>query len=240
VNGAISSAATVTDNGTVNFAGNPTSSPAFTRTFSSLTIGNGGLGVVALSPSTIFPEILSPTTLTITGTGKLDLGNNELQTFAAASAIRTLIINGAIFTTHTGIGTALGYADQGAGQVEVRYTLLGDTNLDGKVDVTDLGNLASSYGAGSGAQWVQGDTNYDGKVDVTDLGNLASYYGGQLAAGSAAGTASDTAIMVAQGLATLAAEGQTSVPEPSGLTFAAVASLGIMRHRRRQRVSRLS
>jgi len=131
------------------------------------------------SSATNAAKLLVVPTLTIAGTGKLDLTNNELIVTAAASAIRGEIVAGHITSTAT--GGALGYMDIGNGQTEVRYTLLGDTNLDGKVDVTDLGNLASSYGAGGGATWVQGDTNYDGKVDVTDLGNLASNYGGTVA-----------------------------------------------------------
>jgi hypothetical protein len=52
----------------------------------------------------------------------------------------------------------------------------GDANLDGRVDVGDLGILAANYG-GSGKTWEQGDFNGDGKVDVGDLGILAAHYG---------------------------------------------------------------
>jgi len=117
-------------------------------------------------------------------------------------------------------------------QTEVRFTLLGDTNLDGKVDVTDLGNLASSYGAGSGAQWVQGDTNYDGKVDVTDLGNLASNYGGQLASGPSAGAAA----MVAGSLASVAAGANgAAVPEPASLGLIGVGAIALLGRRNRRK-----
>lgn len=61
------------------------------------------------------------------------------------------------------------------------FVLIGDTNHDRTVDVTDLGNMASNYGASTGATWTSGDTNYDGQVDVSDLGNLASNYGVTLA-----------------------------------------------------------
>jgi hypothetical protein len=53
----------------------------------------------------------------------------------------------------------------------------GDANVDGLVDVGDLGILAANYGTTSGALWSQGDFNGDGLVDVGDLGILAANYG---------------------------------------------------------------
>jgi hypothetical protein len=55
-------------------------------------------------------------------------------------------------------------------------TIPGDANLDGSVDVGDLGILAANYG-GTGKTWAQGDFNGDGAVDVGDLGILAANYG---------------------------------------------------------------
>ncbi|MBN2291128.1 MAG: CotH kinase family protein, partial [Pirellulales bacterium] len=61
--------------------------------------------------------------------------------------------------------------------VKIANLLLGDANLDGKVDVSDLGILASNYGTGSGFGWGDGDFTGDGQVDVSDLGILAAHYG---------------------------------------------------------------
>lgn len=58
----------------------------------------------------------------------------------------------------------------------LRYTLLGDANLDGDVDFSDLLSLAQSYG-GTGKRWDQGDTNYDAAVNFDDLLPLAQNYG---------------------------------------------------------------
>jgi hypothetical protein len=122
--------------------------------------------------------------LSVAGTGAgLDLKDNAVVFDFGAGTVQSFMSNGQIFSSATG-GGAVGYLSLDANQTEVRLTLLGDTNLDGKVDATDLGNLAGSYGVASGAIWVQGDTNYDGKVDVTDLGNLASNYGANLGGGS--------------------------------------------------------
>jgi hypothetical protein len=66
----------------------------------------------------------------------------------------------------------------------VAYPFMGDANLDGSVDVGDLGILAANYGESSGATWFEGDFNGDGEVDVGDLGILAANYGAGSAAGS--------------------------------------------------------
>ncbi len=54
---------------------------------------------------------------------------------------------------------------------------MGDFNLDGAVDVSDLGILATNYGTTNGMTWSDGDANGDGAVDVSDLGILATNYG---------------------------------------------------------------
>ncbi len=56
-------------------------------------------------------------------------------------------------------------------------TTPGDANLDGYVDVTDLGILATNYGTVGGALWGDADFTGDGNVNVSDLGILATYYG---------------------------------------------------------------
>jgi len=59
---------------------------------------------------------------------------------------------------------------------EVTY-IPGDADFDNKVDVVDLGILATNYGMTSWATWSKGDFNGDSKVDVVDLGILATNYG---------------------------------------------------------------
>jgi hypothetical protein len=82
--------------------------------------------------------------------------------------------------------TGLGYAEASSlgitsfdGQsvsgsnVLVRYTYLGDLNLDGVVNALDFNQLATNYGAANGKIWVQGDFNYDGLTNSTDFSPLA-------------------------------------------------------------------
>ncbi len=53
----------------------------------------------------------------------------------------------------------------------------GDANCDGNVDVSDLGILATNYGATGNLGWFDADFTADGLVDVSDLGILATNYG---------------------------------------------------------------
>jgi hypothetical protein len=69
--------------------------------------------------------------------------------------------------------SAIGSFAINPGDILLRYTLDGDADLSGSVDVADLGRLASNW-QGSGKVWSQGDSNYDSQIDVADLGALAS------------------------------------------------------------------
>jgi subtilisin family serine protease len=57
--------------------------------------------------------------------------------------------------------------------------LAGDIREDNKVDINDLGVLASAFGStpSSGSWNEAADLNCDGKVDITDLGLLSNNYG---------------------------------------------------------------
>ncbi len=97
----------------------------------------------------------------------------------------------------------------------------GDANLDGTVDVGDLGILAGNWGAESGVSWVDSDFTGDGTVDVGDLGVLAGHWGETQA--TALSTGSD-----GEGLANDA----SAVPEPL-LTASVVLGGGLLLRRRR-------
>lgn len=109
-----------------------------------------------------------------------------------------------------------------AGSHQIDFNLsdfaAGDADLDGDVDLSDLGALASHYGAMSGGTWSWGDFDYDGDVDLADLGSLASNYGsGQ------AQFASDWATL------------STSVPEPFPAASGLLSLAPLLRRRRRRR-----
>ena len=90
--------------------------------------------------------------------------------------------------------TGLGYADsasllgpnggsfRGINRVDgtatlVSYTLLGDANLDRRVNFPDLVALAQNYGKNPGTQvWARGDFNYDRSTSFADLVMLSQNY----------------------------------------------------------------
>lgn len=59
--------------------------------------------------------------------------------------------------------------------------LIGDLNADFRVDITDLGMLADSYGKRtSGVRYFHGDLTGDGKVDVFDFAQVVNNFGKSL------------------------------------------------------------
>lgn len=58
--------------------------------------------------------------------------------------------------------------------VLVRYTLLGDGNLDGTVNIGDFAVLASNFNLPG--DWVDGDFNYNGQVTIADFAQLAAHF----------------------------------------------------------------
>ena len=53
----------------------------------------------------------------------------------------------------------------------------GDLDADGDIDLSDLAQLLSNYGATGGASHEDGDVDFDGDVDLSDLAALLSVYG---------------------------------------------------------------
>jgi hypothetical protein len=106
----------------------------------------------------------------------------------------------------------------------LKLTFGGDTDLDGDVDVADLGRLATRWQ--STADWFGGDFDYNGSVDVNDLGILATNW----QAGATSAPTSLGAALSSLGLP------DVSVPESSGIGL--LLAVALKCHRRwRRRVS---
>jgi hypothetical protein len=138
-------------------------------------------------------KVLNTDSLTILG-GTLDLMDNRMLVHYGGNADPFLSIRKSIFGHQIKSGSAdarhnLGYADSADGVVPglaaqtvlVQFALLGDANLNNKVDFNDLVLLAQHYNSATNANWDQGDFNYDAKVDFNDLTLLAQNYGSALA-----------------------------------------------------------
>ncbi|HEX4054904.1 MAG TPA: dockerin type I repeat-containing protein [Tepidisphaeraceae bacterium] len=212
-------------------------------------------GILELAANT-GGETLS--SLSVSAGGFLDVGNNHVIISDPGGSIDTTIrgylangynngnwngTSGA--ATGGGIGTSsatgtkygIGYADGAdggisgitSGQLEVKYTLYGDANLDGSVNSIDFGDMAANFGK-SGKVWDQGDFNYDGVVNSVDFGLLAGNFG-KSAGGDADVTSADWAALdafaSANGL-------MADVPEPTAAVLAMVAGTGILFRRRRR------
>jgi hypothetical protein len=182
------------NSGTLNLA----SSAAIS--LQTLTIGSNSAAVMT-SASSIQSELVLGG-LAIASTGKLDIADNEvLLNYASSDPISSVakwIVSGyaagawngfGIMSTNAQINSknyGIGYADSAdpknpaglaSAQIEIKYTLLGDANLDGKVDGTDFGILAANFGHSVTAGWDEGDFNYDGKVNGSDFALLATNFG---------------------------------------------------------------
>ena len=109
------------------------------------------------------------------------------------------------------------------------YTLLGDANLDGKVNGTDFNLMATNFNQAVTDGWDKGDFNYDGKVNGSDFVLLADNFNqfASQSAVSAADVAALDAFASANGISL------SNVPEPACAGLMLVASLGVLRRRRR-------
>jgi len=195
------------------------------------------------------------TSLSITGMGTLDINNNHLiisygsgpdpiASIAAwiASGFAGGSWRGPGITSSAAQGNAasygIGYADSAdpgnpadlpTDTIEILYTLLGDANLDGKVNGTDFTLMATSFNQ-SGKSWDQGDFNYDGDVNGSDFVLLAENFN-QFASQSDISAADLNALdsfAAANGI-TLA-----NVPEPLGVATIAIIAGTFLRRRRHQ------
>ena len=72
------------------------------------------------------------------------------------------------------VGSGLGYMVNADGSVTICFAAVGDTDLDGRVDVLDIANILAtgSFNSDSGDGWSSGDFNYDGLVDTLDASDF--------------------------------------------------------------------
>jgi autotransporter-associated beta strand protein len=215
----------------------------------SVTIGASG--AIQLGANT---GLATATSVSIAPGGVLDVTNNHMiigyaaGTQASADAtIRGYLLSGYAGGNWNGPGIdssavvaggsfGVGYGDGAdgvvaglsTGQIEVKYTLLGDANLDSLVSGDDFTILASNLGR-SVSRWDQGDFLYTGLVGGDDftalVGNLGKSADGADVVLPASDRAAIYAFAAANGL-------MADVPEP-GSMMSLVAGAAMLARRRR-------
>jgi autotransporter-associated beta strand protein len=214
-------------------------------------------GTLQLGQSTGGETISS---LSISANGVLDITNNHLiisyggsdPMSAIYSALQSGYSNGTwngagIISSSAQVPTnslryGIGFADGAdgvvanlpSGQIELKYTLLGDANLDGTVNGSDFSILAANFGLGR-TNWDQGNFLYGPSVNGSDFSALAANFGQGDSGADGSVTPADIAALDAfaaangQSLPTIAA-----VPEPASIGLLAAGAVYFTRRRRRR------
>jgi autotransporter-associated beta strand protein len=133
--------------------------------------------------------------LTLESGARINLGTGGLQIAAGGTtldALRSAILlarNGGAWNGTSGIGSAsvdvskskvVGYRQMPSGAYQVAWAGYGDSNLDGRVNSTDINalNTARKFGLPArDSHWSQGDFTYDGRVSSTDIQLLSAMFG---------------------------------------------------------------
>ncbi len=110
-----------------------------------------------------------------------------------------------------------------SGTIEIKYTLLGDTDLNGIVNGIDFGILAANFNKGI-TGWDEGDFDYNNIVNGLDFADLAANF--NKGAASSSDIAALDAFAAANGLL-------ADVPEPATAALLLIASVGTLTRRTR-------
>jgi autotransporter-associated beta strand protein len=217
-------------------------------------------GLLQLAPGATGGTLSS---VTISANGVLDITNNHIfinygsgsdplgtiygylqSGFNNGGWNGTGIISSAAQVMTNGLKYGVGFADGNdgtqavaglsSGQIELKYTLLGDANLDGGVNGSDFSILAANFGLGV-TNWDQGNFFYASSVNGSDFSALAANFGQGDSGADDLATPADVAALDAFAAANgLPLPVIGAVPEPAtvGLLLLSGAALSTRRRRR--------
>jgi hypothetical protein len=252
------------NNGTIAVDSNASSASTLTANSAitgtgSLVINSGGVLRFATNTGGS-----SQGSVTISGNGQMDVNNNHffINYGSGSDPVVTIygylksgynsgnwngpgIMSTAAATEDATVGAlkyGIGWADGkdkiatgiSSGTIELKYTLLGDANLDGTVNGSDFSLLAANFGLGM-TNWDQGNFLFTSSVNGSDFSALAANFGQGDSGADASITPADIAALDAFAVANgLPIPLITPVPEPAcmAMTFLAAATLASRRRRR--------
>jgi autotransporter-associated beta strand protein len=203
-----------------------------------LDVQNTGLDLTSTSISTVTTDLAAGF-----NSGKWNGTAGAIVSSIAAADSSHLTALGAILNDN-GSGTAL-YGSGGTlgstfdgvtpadGDVLVKFTYYGDTNLDGKVDGTDYARLDAAYLADktnptASTGWYNGDFNYDGVINGSDYTLIDNAFNTQGAQFTGLIASPDAAVT-----AQIGGLSSTAVPEPATLSLLALGGSILLGRRRR-------
>jgi autotransporter-associated beta strand protein len=190
----------VSGTGTLNIGNGGGSAAVSVGSFSQTTVNVADQAKLTVSSPTLTTS--RATSLTISGSGQLDLNHGALLVDNTATPFATVygywqtgrnggtydgpgIVSSFVKANSTRYGLAV--IDGGAvpagfnpalatNQVLVKPAAFGDSNADGKVDFTDLNAIVShgKYNNGAAATWSDGDFTGDGIVNFNDINSIVS------------------------------------------------------------------
>jgi hypothetical protein len=226
-----------------------------------LTVGNGTTSnTLTFAPNTPANSVGS---LSILGSSTLDIGNHQLfiNYGSGADPMSTIygylqrgfngggwngpgIISSTSQTPTNGFRYGVGWADGNdgtqavagltSGQIELKYTLLGDANLDGTVNGSDFSILAANFGLGH-ANWDQGNFLISSSVNGSDFSALAANFGQGDSGADGLVTPADIAALDAFAIANgLPVPTIGAVPEPASIGLLVLAASSALGRRRRK------
>ncbi len=155
----------------------------------------------------------------------------------------TGIISSSAQTPTNGLKYGVGWADGAdgtgavaglsSGQIELKYTLLGDANLDGTVNGSDFSILAANFGLGV-TNWDQGNFLFSSSVNGSDFSSLAANFGQGDSGADIAPSPADIAALDSFASANdLPLPTISAVPEPTSAVIMLTAGTAILSRRRR-------